>query len=825
MAGKFEAVCMKQLFKILSIFFGFCFLFAVIGSLGIGGILWHFGRSLPDYQQLINYKPPTATRLHAGDGRLLIEFARENRIFVPIGSFPARVVNAFIAAEDKNFFSHAGVDFIGIVRAIITNIQNLGSGRRLVGASTITQQVAKNFLLTNEVSMERKLKEAILAFRIDHALSKRRILELYLNEIYLGMGSYGVAAAALNYFDKALNDLTVPECAFLAGLPKAPNNYHPVRKPNAALFRRNYVIGRMLEDGYITSQAAAEARSTPLRSLKRSETLSARAEFFVEEVRRELKARFGEKKLYGGGLSVRSTLDPNLQALADIELRRGLRSYDQRHGYRGPVAKLQSFDGWKRNLLKVPLPAVLSDSAASWRLAVVLEVGDDVAKIGLDDGSFGKIRFSKVKWRFRHHSYTKPGSKFKKLTDVIEKLDVILVEKPDISGFVKSQDKQDWVLQQIPEIDGAIIALDPHTGRVLAVSGGYSFARSQFNRATQALRQPGSAFKPFVYLAAMENGFGPASIILDAPFVADQGAGQKLWKPSNFTRKFYGPSTLRLGVEKSRNLITVRLAQRLGMDVVADYAERFGISEPFPKLLSASLGASETTLLKLTTAYAMLVNGGKKIQPTFIDRVQDRSGKTIFKHEARSCTFCSNIKWKDDLPPVIPDDREQLVDPQSAYQVVSMLEGVIKRGTGARIKVLNRSLAGKTGTTNQSNDAWFIGFSPDLAVGVFVGFDRPKTMGRRETGSSVAVPIFRDFMEKALKNVKSIPFRIPPGIKLIRIDSKTGTRAQARGEGSIIEAFKFHQNPNELDEVGSSQFELPIGPNAEKPIGDIEGLY
>ncbi|MGA0345894.1 MAG: penicillin-binding protein 1A, partial [Alphaproteobacteria bacterium] len=640
-----------------------------------------------------------------------------------------------------------------------------------------------------------------------------------------GMGSYGVAAAALNYFDKSLNDLTIAECAFLAGLPKAPNNYHPVRKPNAALFRRNYVIGRMLEDGYITSQAAAEARYTPLRSQKRSETLSARAEFFVEEVRRELKARFGEKKLYGGGLSVRSTLDPNLQALADIELRRGLRSYDQRHGYRGPVSKLKALDGWKKNLLKVPVPAVLSDSAASWRLAVVLEVGDDVAKIGLDDGSFGLIRFSQVKWRFRHQSYIKPGSKFKKLTDVIEKLDVILVEKSDIAGFVKSQDKQAWVLQQIPEIDGAIIAMDPHTGRVLAVSGGYSFARSQFNRATQALRQPGSAFKPFVYLAAMENGFGPASIILDAPFVADQGAGQKLWKPSNFTSKFYGPSTLRLGLEKSRNLITVRLAQRLGMDVVSDYAERFAIGKPFPKILSASLGAYETTLLKLTTAYAMLVNGGKKIHPTFIDRVQDRSGKTIFKHEARSCTFCSNIKWKDDLPPVIPDDREQLVDPQSAYQVVSMLEGVIKRGTGARINVLNRSLAGKTGTTNQSNDAWFIGFSPDLAVGIFVGFDRPKTMGRRETGSSVAVPIFRDFMEKALKNVKSIPFRIPPGIKLVRINSKTGTRAKARGDGSIIEAFKFHQNPNELDEVGSSQFERPIGPNAEKPIGDIEGLY
>ena len=744
---------------------------------------------------------------------------------MPIGSFPARVVNAFIAAEDKNFFSHAGVDFIGIVRAIITNIQNLGSGRRLVGASTITQQVAKNFLLTNEVSMERKLKEAILAFRIDHALSKRRILELYLNEIYLGMGSYGVAAAALNYFDKALNDLTVPECAFLAGLPKAPNNYHPVRKPNAALFRRNYVIGRMLEDGYITSQAAAEARSTPLRSLKRSETLSARAEFFVEEVRRELKARFGEKKLYGGGLSVRSTLDPNLQALADIELRRGLRSYDQRHGYRGPVAKLQSFDGWKRNLLKVPLPAVLSDSAASWRLAVVLEVGDDVAKIGLDDGSFGKIRFSKVKWRFRHHSYTKPGSKFKKLTDVIEKLDVILVEKPDISGFVKSQDKQDWVLQQIPEIDGAIIALDPHTGRVLAVSGGYSFARSQFNRATQALRQPGSAFKPFVYLAAMENGFGPASIILDAPFVADQGAGQKLWKPSNFTRKFYGPSTLRLGVEKSRNLITVRLAQRLGMDVVSDYAERFAISEPFPKLLSASLGASETTLLKLTTAYAMLVNGGKKIQPTLIDRVQDRLGKTIFKHEARSCNLCSKVSWKENLPPVIPDNREQLVDPRSAYQVVSMLEGVVKRGTGIRIKTLNRSLAGKTGTTNQSHDAWFIGFSPDLAVGVFVGFDRPRTMGRRETGSSVAVPIFRDFMEKALTNVQSIPFRIPTGIKLIRINGKTGTRARARERGTIIEAFKFDQNPNKMGESGLNQFERPNGSSDEKPIGEIEGLY
>ncbi|MEC9022075.1 MAG: penicillin-binding protein 1A [Pseudomonadota bacterium] len=816
---------MKKIFKLLLGILGVSVIFVTIGSLCIGFVFWHYGRYLPDYQQLINYEPPTATRLHAGDGRLLKEFARENRVFVPIDSLPKQVINAFVAAEDQNFFSHGGIDLIGVVRAIITNIQNFGSERRLVGASTITQQVAKNFLLTNEVSLDRKLKEAILAFRIDRAMSKGRILELYLNEIYLGMGSYGVAAAALNYFDKSLDDLTIHEAAFLAGLPKAPNNYHPLRNPRAAVLRRNYVIGRMLEDGYISATAAIEARNSPLVSRKRSQTLSARAEFFVEEVRRELKAQFGEKKLYGGGLSVRSTLDPRFQSLADEVLRAGLENYDQRHGYRGPISRLENLNGWEKNLTRIAKPPVLLDAAASWRLAVVLKVEDDVAEIGLDDGSFGIIRLSHVKWRFRHHSYSKAGRKFRRLTDIIKKLDVVLVKKAKPSELIKTHYKHEWALKQVPEIDGAIIAMDPHTGRVLAVSGGYSFARSEFNRATQALRQPGSAFKPFVYLAAMEHGFGPASIVLDAPFVADQGPGQKLWKPSNYTKKFYGPSTLRLGIEKSRNLITVRLAQRLGMEVVSSYAERFGVAEEFPELLSASLGAAETTLLKLTTAYAMLVNGGKKIVPTFIDRVQDRLGKTIFKHEARSCDVCNNVEWKANLPPVIPDNREQLVDPQSAYQVVSMLEGVVKRGTGIRIKTLNRSLAGKTGTTNQSHDAWFVGFSPDLAVGIFVGFDRPKAMGRRETGSSVAVPIFRAFMEKALKNVQSIPFRIPSGVKLIRINAKTGTRAQGRRKGTIIEAFKFHQNPNKLGELGVTQFKLPSGSNDEKPIGEIEGLY
>ncbi|MBB42972.1 MAG: penicillin-binding protein [Rhodospirillaceae bacterium] len=811
--------------KALLILLGVSFLGVFAAAIIIITAFWHFGRGLPDYQQLDGYEPPTVTRVHAGDGQLLTEFAREKRIFVPYRSIPKIVVKAFVSAEDKNFYSHPGIDLAGVIRAIITNIRYIGSNRRPVGASTITQQVAKNFLLTNEVSMDRKIKEAILAFRIEHVLSKERILELYLNEIYLGQGSYGVAAAALNYFDKALNELTLDEAAFIAGLPKAPNNYHPTRQPQAAIARRSYVIGRMLEDGYITKAQALQALRQSLVVRSRSETRVAEADFFVEEVRRELYETFGESKLYGGGLSVRTTLIPRLQKISDRVLRDGLIAYDRRHGWRGPIAKLKTASGWANQLSKLSKPKALSDAASDWSMAVVLQTTKFEARIGFSDGTLGRIGLSQLKWARKYLTENIRGPRVMTPADVLQPLDVVLVSPLSSRKKKSKRNIGYWVLQQLPEINGALVALDPHTGRILAMSGGFSYSGSQYNRATQAKRQPGSAFKPLVYLAAMDHGFNPSSIVHDAPFVVDQGPGLKRWKPANYTKKFYGPSPLRLGIEKSRNLMTVRLAQNMGIDVVADYAERLGIVTELPRLLSMSLGAAETTLLNITTGYAMLVNGGRQIQPTLIDRIQDRRGKTIFRHEKRFCSGCKIEKWNMQLPPIIPDNRKQLVDPQSAYQVVSMLEGVVQRGTGLRIKALGKPLAGKTGTTNDSVDTWFIGFSPDLAVGVFIGFDTPRSLGKKETGSSVAVPVFRDFMREVLKDTQPIPFRVPPGIKLVRVNSKTGQRANSSGSGTILEAFKAWQNPPESKQyMDVSKPSSKMAPSGEG-VGGIKGLY
>lgn len=814
---------MKFLGKLIAGLVALSLLFGLIGGAVIVGVFWHYGQGLPDYQQLAEYKPPTVTRVHAGNGRLLTEFAVEKRVFVPIRSIPKQIVKAFLSAEDKNFYQHPGIDFFGVARAIVTNLQRIGSNRRPVGASTITQQVAKNFLLTNEVSIDRKIKEAILAFRIERALSKDRILELYLNEIYLGQGSYGVAAAALNYFDKSLTELTIGEAAYIAGLPKAPNNYHPTRRPEAAVIRRSYVIGRMVEDGYITEEQARLARAEPLIVRTRSETVVARADFFVEEVRRELFDRFGEGKLYGGGLSVRTTLDPRLQDIADRALRAGLIAYDRRHGWRGPLGKLRTASGWKDELAKFPRPKEMDDAAEDWRLAVVLGIKPDRAEIGFADGNRGQIPVSGMRWARKYLSDDSRGPVIKKPDQVVAPLDVVVVAaaRPDKDG--NPPPANSWTLQQFPEIDGALIALDPHTGRVLAMSGGFSYARSEYNRVTQAKRQPGSAFKPFVYLAAMDHGFTPSSIVLDAPFVVDQGPGLPRWKPANYTKKFYGPSPLRLGIEKSRNLMTVRLAQNMGIEVVADYAERMGVVKKLPHLLSMSLGSADTTLLAMTTGYAMMVNGGKRITPTIIDRIQDRTGKTIFRHEKRPCEPCALVRWQDQPVPEIPDIREQVVDARSAYQVVSMMEGVVQRGTGIRIRAIGKPLAGKTGTTNNNVDTWFIGFSPDLAVGVFAGFDKPRSLGKRETGSSVAVPIFRDFMKEALAETPPIPFRVPPGVQLVRVDPKTGLRAGPGTKGTILEAFK----PGTQPPAASSDQPSPRigGVGTPAGIGGIKGLY
>ena len=779
----------------------FLVLSLVLGLAGAGGVVYvfyHYGRDLPAYHQLASYEPPTVTRVHAGDGRLLAEFATERRVFVPIEAIPRRVVNAFLSAEDKNFYNHPGVDFMAIGRAALTNLANMGKSKRPVGASTITQQVAKNFLLSNEISYTRKIREAILAFRIEHAFSKERILELYLNEIYLGFRSYGAAAAALNYFNKSLDELTIGEAAYLAALPKAPNNYHPIRKPEAAVARRNWVINRMLEDGRISKGEAIAARNEPLTVRTRDETQLVRADHFAEEVRRELIDIYGEKGLYGGGLSVRTTLDPKLQKIAERTLRAGLIAYDRRHGWRGPVAHLELAGAdWQALLAEAEKPA----GVEPWQLAVVLGLNGERAKIGLTGGAEGTVPMAELRWARPWLEDQRFGPRPKRPSEVLEVGDVVLVEPVTEDREGKAYPAGTYGLRQSPEIDGALVAMDPHTGRVLAMTGGFSYERSEFNRATQATRQPGSAFKPFVYLAALDSGYTPATIVLDAPFVIDQGAGLGKWKPANYTNKFYGPSPMRLGIEKSRNLMTVRLAQTIGMEKVVDYGRRFGVIDNMPALLSMALGAAETTLMRLTTAYAILVNGGKQIRPSLIDRVQDRHGRTVYRHDMRECPGCLEQTWQEQPVPQLPDEREQVADPRSIYQVVSMLQGVVERGTGRKIQAVGKPLAGKTGTTNDSFDTWFIGFTPDLAVGVFVGFDEPRTLGKKETGSSVSAPIFRDFMAAALADKPATPFRIPSGIRLVRVRADTGQLARAGDKGTILEAFLPGTLPSSGEQV------------------------
>ena len=766
--------------KVFATLFALTFVLVIAAAGGAIFVFYKYGRDLPAYAQLADYKPPTMTRVHAGDGRLLTEYAEQPRVFVPVSAVPQLVINAFLAAEDKNFYTHPGVDVRATVRVAITNMRDMGKSLRLKGASTISQQVAKNFLLTNEVSYVRKIQEAILAVRIEKALGKDRVLELYLNEIYLGYGSYGVAAAALNYFNKPLSELIIAEAAYLAALPKGPTNYHPIRRPEAAKGRRDWVVGRMLEEGFITQAAASAAQASPFEIRPREETDIVIAEYFAEEVRRELVDRFGTQQLYGGGLSVRTTLDPRMQEIANRVLRQGLESYDRRHGWRGPITNID-FPGfqWQQRLAEIPRPKGLTDQV----LAVVITLGVDRAEIGLADGGTGFIPMTELEWARPWRENQRVGPTPKSPSDVLAEGDVVMVlPMEDVDGG--------FHLYQIPNIEGALVALDPHTGRVLAMVGGYSFAVSEFNRATQARRQPGSAFKPIVYLAAMENGFTPASLVLDAPFVIDQGPGLGKWKPANYTNKFYGPSTLRLGMEKSRNLMTVRLAQYIGIDTVASYAERLHVIDDMPEILSMSLGAGETSLMRLTTAYAMLVNGGKEITPSLIDRIQDRRGQTVFRHDDRPCTNCANVAWGQAGAPEAPDTRAQLVSPAAAYQVVSMMEGVVQRGTGRSIRSVGKPLAGKTGTTNDAFDAWFLGFSPDLAVGVYVGFDSPRTLGPSEQGASAAAPIFRDFMDGALQGTPAIPFRIPSGIQLVRINAETGTLAGFGDEQVILEAFR-----------------------------------
>ncbi len=805
-------------------FFGYIFgigvFLVLIVAVGVAVVLHKYNQDLPDFDVLAKYEPPVMTRIHASDGQLVAEYARERRLYLPIQAVPDLIKAAFLSAEDKNFYEHGGLDPEGIIRALVTNVRNRGSGRRPVGASTITQQVAKNFLLTNELSYERKIKEALLALRIEQAYSKDRIFELYLNEIYLGLGSYGVAAAALNYFDKAVNELTIAEAAYLAALPKAPENYNPFRDTDRAVERRNWVIDRLVENGYIRASDGDAAKAEPLEvnPRPRGGYLFA-SEFFAEETRRNLIDMFGAEKLYEGGLSVRTTLDPKLQQVARAALHHGLMKFDQARGFRGPVKTIDVNGDWGKAVAEIP---ALFD-VPEWRLAVVLAASDDEAVIGLqprrlasgkhsEDRDTATIPLAQMKW-------AKSG--LKKVSAVLKPGDVVYVEKVPDKPKV-------YALRQPPEVQGSLVAMDPYTGRVLALVGGFSFAESEFNRATQAGRQPGSSFKPFVYAAALDNGYTPSSVVLDAPLEIQ--AGREVWRPVNYGGKFYGPSTLRLGIEKSRNVMTVRLAKDMGMPLVAEYAQRFGIYDKLGLYLPMSLGAGETTVMRMVTAYSVLANGGRKIDPTLIDRIQDRFGKTIYQHDQRVCEGCEADAWKSQAEPDLVDNREQVLDPMTAYQITSMMEGVVQRGTATVVREVGKPIAGKTGTTNEEKDAWFVGYSPDLVVGVFIGYDKPRPMGKGQTGGVLAAPVFTEFMKVALADQPAKPFQVPPGINLIPIDARTGLQTAGTGGGVILEAFKPGTSPPSSYSIIGYQDSmgrpLTVSPEADKAVATgTGGLY
>ena len=779
---------MLNLFKVL---LAFATAVLIVGTGTVAGLFWHFSHGLPDHKQLADYQPLTVTRLYASDGRLLAEYAREKRVFVPVAAMPKRVPEAFVAAEDQRFFTHPGIDFIGVLRAMLANITN--PGKRPEGASGITQQVAKNFLLSNQATLARKIREAILAFRIEETYSKERILELYLNEIYLGSGNYGVAQAALNYFDRSLDELSLSEIAYLAALPKAPNRYNIVRNEKEAYARRDYVLTRMQEDGYITAAEAQAARAEKLQLRKRSNTETAQADFFAEEVRRNLLAAYGEKGLYEGGLTVSTTLDPAVQAVADTALRDGLIGYDRRHGWRGPYAKIPDMSVWEEEFARIVQRRPLF-GPPDWQLAVVSKVdAQSVQIVGLPDGE-GTIPFAEMTWARPTLPEQRVGNPPRGPRDVVNVGDVVVVEKV-ASANNKPYPPKTYGLRQIPNVEGGVVVMDTQTGRVLALSGGWAYGRSQFNRAVQAARQPGSSFKPFVYLAAMDAGFTPATMVLDGPFSYDPGHGQPVWSPKNYGGDFLGPATVRRGLELSRNLMTVRMAQQVGMKNVVQVAKEFGVTDNMGAYLPMALGAGETTLLRMTMAYAMLANGALEITPSLVDRVQDRNGKTVYRHEPRTCKGCGEAAGggKPAVPELI-DSRKPFHDPASVYQVVHMMQGVTTRGTAGRLAALGRPIAGKTGTTNDARDNWFLGATPEVTVGIYIGFDEPRTLGpgNAETGGGNAVPIYEQIAKEIFKGKPPTPFRIPPGLRMVRFSYEGGT---------IDEVFKPGTEPGSDGEM------------------------
>jgi len=727
-------------------------------------ILWVFSNNLPDYKFLKNYKPSVSSKVYSGDGELVSNFSTEKRIFVPYKAIPKVVINSILSAEDKNFFSHPGIDAKGVMRAIINNISNLATSKRLEGASTITQQVAKNFLLTNEVSLNRKIKEAILAFRIERALSKERILELYLNQIYLGEGTYGVASASLEYFDKPISELNYEEAALLAALPKAPSRYSPYKNIKLAKFRRDLVLKNLFENNYINKKNYDEFISNEIILKKRKKIFLEDVRYYVEDIRKDVINKLGFDRVYKQGLNINTPINLKLQKIATQSLRNGLINYDKRRGWRGPVLKKKITDNWTKGLEKFRL-----EKSINWDLVIIKKINKFSVEIETEKKLKGIIKYENISW-------TK-----KEFNELFNIGDVVYAENINDNIFT---------LRQLPDVNGGIVAMDPFTGRVLALSGGFSFKKSEFNRATQASRQPGSAFKPFIYALALENGYTPSTLILDAPLVLEQGVDLKMWKPENYGKKFYGPSTLRMGLEKSRNLMTVRIAQDLGLKKIVNFSKQLGIYDNPSELLSISLGSAETTLLKLTSAYSSFVNGGKLIKPIMIDRIQDSEGKTILNNEKRKCINCNQLSHLSKNYPEIEDDFLQIFSAETAYQMTSILEGVIQNGTGRKLKDLNLDLAGKTGTTNGNTDAWFVGFTSKLAIGVYIGSDNPKTLGKNETGAKTALPILKSFVKNAVKKEEARPFKVTNNILMMVIDPVTGKKADTMSKKTIIEAYK-----------------------------------
>ena len=728
-------------------------------------VLWTFSNSIPDYRFLKNYKPPVSSKMYSGEGDLVADFSKEKRIFVPFEAIPENVINSFLSAEDKNFFSHPGVDAKGLMRAVINNIDNILNSKRLEGASTITQQVAKNFLLTNEISINRKIKEAILAFRIERALTKERILELYLNQIYLGSGAYGVAAASLEYFDKSIKELNYNEAALLAALPKAPSKYNPYRNKDLAKFRRNLVLNNLYENNFITEKQYFELKDETISLKKVKKVFLEDSQYYIEDVRKNIIDQLTYEKVYKQGYNINTPINLELQRVATQSLRNGLITFDRRKGWRGPLKNIQYSKNWLDKIEKV----FRLEKSIGWQVAIVKKVNQFDARIETEKNLNGIIEYKDISW-------TKKDFK-----NLLKEGDIIYVKKLNNNFFS---------LEQLPKINGGAVVMDPFTGRVLALSGGFSFKNSEFNRATQALRQPGSAFKPFVYALALENDYTPSSLVLDAPLVLDQGVDLKKWKPENYGKKFYGPSTLRVGLEKSRNLMTVRIAQNLGVDKLTKFSKEMRIYKEPEELLSISLGSAETTLLNLTSAYSSFVNGGKLIRPILIDRIQDGEGNTIINNENRKCVDCEMISFTSKDFPKIEDNYQQIFSPQTAYQVTSLLQGAVERGTGKKLKKLGLNLAGKTGTTNDNTDAWFIGFTSNLVIGVYVGMDNPQPLGKFETGSKAALPIFEEFIKNAIKKSEARPFKVPEDITLMVIDPTTGNKAKFTSKNTIIESYK-----------------------------------